>query len=82
MFVEVKNFVLRLAPLDTIGTGEFGASALQKEAMRISKIDTIKIALKHVKDLNPLGGLVCDLSLIFCSPDAPMEGGLVKLESD
>jgi hypothetical protein len=41
--------VLRLAALDSIGVGEFGASALQKEAMRISKIDTIRIAIKKVK---------------------------------
>jgi hypothetical protein len=73
--------VLRLAALDSIGVGEFGASALQKEAMRISKIDTIKIAIKKVKreDLNPLAAFTCELSLIFCSPDAPMEMGLVSL---
>lgn len=82
IFVEVKNFVLRLAPLDSIGAQEFGASALQKEAMRISKIDTIKIGVKLIKEVNPLGGITVDLSLIFCSPDAPMEGGLVKLETD
>lgn len=82
VFVEVKNFVLRLAPLDSIGVGEFGASSLQKDAMKISKIDTIKIALKKVRDDNPLGGLTVDLSLIFCNPDAPMEQGLVKLETD
>jgi vesicle-fusing ATPase len=79
VYVEVKNHVLRLAPLDSIGIGEFGASALQKEAMRISKIDTIKIAVKRVREENPLGGITCDLSLIFCAPDAPMEQGLVSL---
>jgi len=49
VYVEVKNHVLRLAALDSIGVGEFGASALQKEAMKISKIDTIRISVKKVK---------------------------------
>ena len=82
IYVEVKNFVLRLAPLDTLDAQEFGASALQKEAMRISKIDTIRIACKRVREDNPLSGITCDLSLIFVNPDAPMEGGLVSLNSD
>ena len=50
--------------------------------MRISKIDTIRISCKRVREENPLGSITCDLSLIFCAPDAPMEGGLVSLNTD
>jgi len=82
IYVEVKNFVLLLEKLETLEAMEFGASALQKEAMRISKIDTIRIACKRVREDNPLSGITCDLSLIFVSPDAPMEGGLVSLNTD
>ena len=82
VYVEVKNFVLRLESLDAIGVGEFGASALQKDAMRISKIDTIKMVTRRIKEENPLSGIQCEINLIFCSPDAPMDGGLVSLETD
>jgi hypothetical protein len=37
---------------------------------------------KRIKEENPLGGVQCDINLIFCAPDAPMEGGLVTLETD
>jgi hypothetical protein len=49
--------------------------------MRISKIDTIKIAIKKIKreNENPLAAFTCEISLIFCAPDAPMEMGLVSL---
>lgn len=82
IYVEVKNFVLLLEKLETLEAMEFGASALQKEAMRISKIDTIRIACKRVREDNPLSGITCDLRLIFVNPDAPMEGGLVSLNTD
>lgn len=74
--------MLLLEKLETLEAMEFGASALQKEAMRISKIDTIRIACKRVREDNPLSGITCDLSLIFVNPDAPMEGGLVSLNTD
>jgi hypothetical protein len=50
--------------------------------MKISKIDTIKISSIRVKEDNPLATCACDISLIFCSPEAPMENGLVCLETD
>ena len=52
--------------------------------MRISKIDTIKIAIKKIKreNENPLAAFTCEISLIFCAPDAPMEMGLVSLQTE
>lgn len=43
VYVKAKAMILRLEKLDEIAPGSFGASALQKEAMRISKIDTLRI---------------------------------------
>ena len=37
---------------------------------------------KRIKEENPLSGVQCDINLIFCAPDAPMETGLVTLETD
>ena len=54
MFVKVKTLVLRLEPLDAINVGEVGASSLQKEALRISKIDNIRVSPYRVRDENPL----------------------------
>ena len=50
----MKTLVLRLEPLEGIKIGEVGASAPQKEALRISKIDNIRVAPYRVRDENPL----------------------------
>lgn len=54
VFVKVKTMILRLEALDSINVGEVAASSIQKEAMRISKIDNIRVEPYRVKDENPL----------------------------
>jgi len=66
---------LRLEPLDGIKQGEIGASALQKEAMRISKIDTIRVEHIRVRDENPLNSAECTIDVIFVDNSLPREPG-------
>ena len=65
MFVKVKTLVLRLEPLDGIILGEVGASAPQKEALRISKIDNIRVAPYRVREENPLQTVECGIDVVF-----------------
>lgn len=67
--------VLRLEQLAGINAGEIGASALQKEAMRISKIDTLSIESIRVKDDNPLATVECLMDVIFVDNKVPREPG-------
>lgn len=66
---------MRLESLDGITQGEIGASALQKEAMRVSKIDTIKVEHVRVKDENPLTSAECTIDVIFIDNALPREPG-------
>lgn len=66
---------MRLESLDGINAGEIGASALQKEAMRISKIDTIRIDPYRVKNDNPLASVDCLVDVIFIDNQLPREPG-------
>ena len=54
VFVKIKNFVMKLDALHTLAPNEFAASALQKEAMKISKIDEISMEPFRIKEGNPL----------------------------
>lgn len=65
VFVKVKTLVLRLEPLDGIILGEVGASAPQKEALRISKIDNIRVAPYRVREENPLQTVECGIDVVF-----------------
>jgi len=67
--------IMRLEQLDGIEAGTFGASALQKEAMRISKIDTLRIDTVRVTDENPLATIECLLDVIFLDNSVPREPG-------
>ena len=75
VYVKAKTLVLRLEPLDGITQGEIGASALQKEAMRVSKIDTIRVEHYRVKDENPLTSVECAVDVIFVDNSLPREPG-------
>ena len=61
----MKTLVLRLEPLDGIILGEVGASAPQKEALRISKIDNIRVAPYRVREENPLQTVECGIDVVF-----------------
>ena len=50
----MNGFVLLLRPLLEIPQDEFGASAFQKDMMKISKMDEFKLKIKRVRDFNPL----------------------------
>ena len=65
LFVKAKGLVLRVEPLNAMRISEIGASAMQKEAMRVSKIDTIILDPVRVKDENPLGSAECTIEVIF-----------------
>ena len=65
VYVKAKSMVLRLEKLEDIQAGSFGASALQKEAMRISKIDTLRVDPIRVTDENPLSTVECLVDVIF-----------------
>ncbi len=66
---------MRLEQLEDIEAGTFGASALQKEAMRISKIDTLHIEIKRVTDENPLSTVEVLIESIFLDNSVPREPG-------
>ena len=83
VYVKVKNFVLRLSQLHTLGPKEFAASSLQKEAMRIAKIDTVSMEPVRVRETNPLCALECSLDMVHMDPDCDREvGKAVVIEQD
>ena len=45
VFVNCKGFVMRLEQLGEMPVGELGASSMQKEMMRVDKIERMQI--KH-----------------------------------
>ena len=56
--------------------GEVGASALQKEALRMSKIDTtLRLELARVTSPNPLSTVELGVDLIFMDNSVPREPG-------
>ena len=67
--------VMRLESLEGITAGEIGASALQKEAMRVSKIDTIRIENARITSHNPLATVECLVDVIFIDNKHPREAG-------
>jgi len=75
VYVKAKGMVLRLEPLDGIVAGEFGASALQKEAMRISKIDKLRLDNHRVTNQNPLATVESSVEVIFIDNKMPREPG-------
>ena len=75
VYVKAKTLILRLEPLEGINVGEFGASALQKEALRISKIDTLRLDLARITNENLLATAECMLDVIFIDNKMPREPG-------
>ena len=75
VFVKCKQMVMRLAADDRINVGELGCSSLQKEFLRLSKIDDINIELMKVNENNPLGLVECSLDIIFRDEKMPLEFG-------
>ena len=75
IYVKAKGMVLRLEPLEGINKGEFGASALQKESMRISKIDKLRIENYRVTNMNPLSSVESLVDVIFVDNAMPREPG-------
>ena len=75
VYVRAKTLIMRLEQLEEIEAGTFGASALQKEAMRISKIDTLRIDVKRVTDENPLSTVEVLIDSIFLDNSVPREPG-------
>lgn len=67
--------ILRLEELDSINVGEAAASSIQKEAMRISKIDNIRVEPYRVKDENPLQTVECGIDVIFINAEMPRQPG-------
>jgi len=65
--------VMRLESLSGINIGEIGASAMQKEAMRVSKIDTIRIECARITNMNPLATVECTVDVIFIDNKHPRE---------
>ena len=75
IYVKAKGMILRLESLDAINRGEFGASAMQKEAMRISKIDMLRIENYRVSDMNPLATVESLVDVYYIEPSLPREPG-------
>ena len=75
LFGRIKGLVLRIEPLADMRRTEIGASAMQKEAMRVSKIDTITIDPIKVKDDNPLATIECMIDVVFIDEKLPREPG-------
>ena len=75
VYVKAKTLILKLEPLEGIEVGEFGASALQKEALRISKIDTLRLDLARIRNDNLLASAECMLDVIFIDNKMPREPG-------
>ena len=82
-FVTIKQFVFELCASDLMQEGTFGASALQKDMLRISKIDTSPIAISKARDLvqNPISQIEFTLELIKADP-ATLIGSIVELNVD
>jgi len=79
--VIVKNFVLELLPLDKIDKGQFAASSLQKDMMRIAKIDSVEINKASSLQENPFSSVELLLDLVFADPSA-LSGTIVELSCD
>jgi hypothetical protein len=80
-FVMIKAFVLELQPLQEIPEGEFAASSLQKDMLRISKIDSVMIQKASGLQENPLNSVEVLLDLVFADTTA-LTGSIVELSSD
>lgn len=67
-FVQIKQFVLELKRLPEIPVGEFAASSLQKDMLRISKIDSVQIQKARNLENNLLNSVEIVLDLVYCDP--------------
>lgn len=78
-----RNFVFELLPCDEIPVGQFGASALQKDMMKISKIDDTPIQITKAVGLiqNPIANIELQLELIKADPSV-LTGSHVQLQTD
>lgn len=75
VFVKAKNFVMELESLSGIELGQIGAGACQKETLRLSKIDNLRIDVIRIKNDNPLETVECLIDAIFVDPKQPREPG-------
>ena len=82
-FVTINKFVFELLPSELMQEGTFGASALQKDMLRISKIDTSPVAITKARDLvaNPISQIDFMLELIKADPST-LVGTIVELNVD
>ena len=85
VFGKMKGFVLKLEALDCpdIPQGHYGSSGLQKEMMRVSKIESVDIGLERVREPNPLIEVHLGIEHVFLDPSCPIEPtGVVKIDSE
>jgi|LauGreDrversion4_2_1035121.scaffolds.fasta_scaffold1975197_1 hypothetical protein len=82
-FVQIKQFIFELLPTDQMPDGQFGASALQKDMLRISKIDTSPLQITKARDLvqNPISQIDFILELIKADAST-LVGSIVELNVD
>jgi hypothetical protein len=82
-FVQVKQFTFELQSCDLIEQGTFGASSLQKDMLRISKIDTSPITISKAQGLveNPIAQIEMTLELIKADASI-LVGSIVELSCD
>ena len=63
-YVKAKSMVLKVDQLAELEAGTYGASSLQKEALRLSKIDNLVIRPANVKP-SPLESLQVSVTQIW-----------------
>ena len=73
VYVKVKNFVMLLDQLHSLAPREFALSSLQKEAMKISKIDTITMEPLRIREHNPISTLELGIDTIHIDKDCDRE---------
>ena len=74
VYVKCKKMVLRLHADDRIAVGEVAPNSLQKEALRLSKIEPIVLELVRVTP-QPIGLIECTIDLIFRDKNMAVEIG-------
>jgi len=80
-FVQIKQFILELKPLSDIPEGEFAASSLQKDMLRISKIDSVVIQKATGLQENPFNSVELALDLVYVDPSL-LTSSILELGSD
>jgi hypothetical protein len=74
VYVKCNKMILRLHADDRIAVGEVAPNSLQKESLRLSKIDPISLELVRVSP-QPIGLIECTVDLIFRDKNMAIEIG-------